>query len=105
MSRTKVIVLYLFILFLQYASVFFWVMSFGFGYAVVFGPYISGYKNEGDHFNKTENVAYGALNEFTWSLAVAWVLYACHNGFAGKKILIKVIYTAVLWRRNHCIVQ
>jgi len=67
----------------RYASVFFWVMSFGFGYAVVFGPYISGYKNEGDHFNKTENVAYGALNEFTWSLAVAWVLYACHNGFAG----------------------
>jgi len=49
----------------------------------VFGPYVSGYKVEGDHFNKNENILYGSLNEFTWSLAVVWVLYACHNGYAG----------------------
>uniref|UniRef100_A0A7M5UY80 Nose resistant-to-fluoxetine protein N-terminal domain-containing protein n=1 Tax=Clytia hemisphaerica TaxID=252671 RepID=A0A7M5UY80_9CNID len=73
-------------------SIVFWLLAFGFGYAVVFGPYVSGYKTKGDHFNKTENVLYGSLNEFTWSLAVVWVLYACHNGFAG------VINSFLSWR-------
>ena len=61
-----------------------WLVAFGFGYAVVYGPYVSGYQKEGDHFNKTENVLYGSMNELTWSIAIAWVLYACHNGYAGK---------------------
>jgi len=60
-----------------------WVFAIIIACLVVFGPYENAYRRKGKHFSKAENLLYGSLNEFSWSLALAWVLYACHNGFAG----------------------
>ena len=59
-------------------------MSFVLGFCVIFAPYYRAFRTKGEHFSKAENVIYGSLNAFTWALVVAWVLYACHNGYAGK---------------------
>ncbi|XP_066923938.1 nose resistant to fluoxetine protein 6-like isoform X3 [Clytia hemisphaerica] len=60
-----------------------WVLTFGLGFCVVYAPYFRAYQFAGEHYSKAENVIYGSMSEFTWALVVAWVLYACHNGFAG----------------------
>lgn len=54
----------------------------------MYGPYASAYKTLTDNFNKTENVLFGGFSAFVWSIAVAWVIYACHYGFGGEAICI-----------------
>ncbi|KAJ7375645.1 hypothetical protein OS493_039888, partial [Desmophyllum pertusum] len=34
-------------------------------------------------FSRAENIIYGTLSRFAWSLALAWVIFACHRGRGG----------------------
>ena len=41
-------------------------------------------KAGGRPFSNAENIFYASLSRLTWALAVAWVIFACHNKFGGK---------------------
>ena len=41
-------------------------------------------KAGGRPFNNAENIFYASFSRLTWALAVAWVIFACHNKFGGK---------------------
>ena len=71
------------LLIFQLCYTFGWILAVGLGYAVVYGPYESAYK-DGGFFTKTENVLYGTFSSLAWSIALAWVIYACETGNAGN---------------------
>eukprot|EP00111_Clytia_hemisphaerica_P000721 TCONS_00002123-protein len=71
-----------------------WLMAIGLGYGVVYGPYEAAFKDPLKFFSKTENVVYGSFSAFAWSLAVAWVIYACETNNAG---LIKNFLSWKFW--------
>lgn len=60
-----------------------WIIAFGLGYAVVYGLYESAFKDPSKFLSKTENLLYGSFSAFCWSLAAAWVIYACETGHGG----------------------
>ena len=53
----------------------------------MYGPYTA-YKEGGTPFNMVENIAYGTFSRTAWGLAIAWVIYACQNGYGGEDIVI-----------------
>ena len=57
-----------------------WLVAFGVAFGVVYGPYSQYTKLWGD----AENIIYGILFRLVWALALAWVIYACHNEMGGK---------------------
>jgi len=62
-----------------------WYVATGLGVSVVYGIYTVT-KKGGRPFNQAENIIYGTFSRFTWGLALAWVVYACHRGYGSKKI-------------------
>lgn len=60
-----------------------WTIAFGIGMSVIYGPFTV-FKTDGDSFNRTENIFYGAFSRLAWALALGWVIYACHNKMGGK---------------------
>ena len=34
---------------------------------------------------------YGTFSRFAWGLALAWVIYACHQGFGGTLVYLKIV--------------
>ncbi|XP_055915468.1 uncharacterized protein LOC129948480 [Eupeodes corollae] len=58
-----------------------WIASIGTFVAIVYGPYftLSAY-GEGTVF---ESAVYAGLKRVSWSLALAWITFACHYGFGG----------------------
>lgn len=60
-----------------------WVWAIALGLTVVYGTWESS-KLGGKPFNTAENIFYGSLSRLTWAIAVAWVVFACHNGFGGN---------------------
>ena len=60
-----------------------WIVAIVLGLTVVYGTWASS-KKGGKPFNEAENVIYASLSRFTWAVAVAWVIFACHNGFGGN---------------------
>ena len=60
-----------------------WIAAIGLGYAAIYGPYEAAFKDPDTFFTKTENVMYGSFYSIAWSLAVAWVVYACQTDNAG----------------------
>ncbi|KXJ18551.1 nose resistant to fluoxetine protein 6 [Exaiptasia diaphana] len=69
----------------------------------VFGTY-KAFKKNPQPFTRTENVFYGTFSRFSWSLALAWVIYACHTGYGG---LVDKILSARFWiplsRLTYCV--
>ena len=68
-------------------------MAIGIGYGIIYGPYEAAYKDPLKFFSKTENVVYGSFSDFAWSLAVAWVIYACETNNAGTKFGLESMLT------------
>lgn len=63
-------------------AMFGWTIAFGIGMSVIYGPFTV-FKTDGDSFNRTENIFYGAFSRLAWALALGWVIYACHNKMGG----------------------
>ena len=61
-----------------------WVFAIGFGLAVVYGPY----SRTQYTWKMVEWIIYGAMFRIMWAIALAWVIFACHNGWGGKSQLI-----------------
>eukprot|EP00111_Clytia_hemisphaerica_P007343 TCONS_00021359-protein len=59
-----------------------WVLSITIGYVLVYGPYKT-YRDPPTWFTDGEQILYGTFFRFLWSVCVAWVIYACHNGVGG----------------------
>lgn len=57
-----------------------WCLATAISLSTVYGPYKTGRK----HFTSAENIMYGTLERFGWSLALAWVIFSCHRGLGGK---------------------
>ncbi|KAK2569479.1 Nose resistant to fluoxetine protein 6 [Acropora cervicornis] len=67
-----------------------WCLTTAISLSTVYGPYKTGRK----HFTSAENIMYGTLECFGWSLALAWVIFACHRGLGG---LVNSILSAPFW--------
>ena len=55
-----------------------WVVAAGCCFSVVYGLHSAW---NGHELNRTENVSYLMLDRFTWSVGVALMVFACHNGY------------------------
>ena len=60
-----------------------WVLATAIGLAVVYGmvPYLN--ETELPVINSFVRVSYGSLHRLAWSLTVAWLIFACVNGYGG----------------------
>eukprot|EP00794_Sanderia_malayensis_P018808 gene18808-20704_t len=68
-----------------------WVVAIVCGLSVTYGTWGS-VKKGGHKFTMTENIIYGSFCRLSWSIAVAWVIYACQNGFAS------IVSSILSWR-------
>ncbi|XP_065065008.1 nose resistant to fluoxetine protein 6-like [Rhopilema esculentum] len=59
-----------------------WAVAIGGGMAVVYGTWDTT-KKGGKPFTEAENILYGSLSRLTWSVALSWVIFACHTGVGG----------------------
>ena len=57
-----------------------WVIAIGSCLMIVFGQYKTW---NGHPFTKTENVMYFMFSRTVFSIGIALIIYACHNGFGG----------------------
>ena len=57
-----------------------WIIAIGSCSAVIFGQYKTWH---GHPFTKTENVMYFMFSRTAFSIGIALMVYACHNGFGG----------------------
>ena len=57
-----------------------WTIAIGSCFIVIFGQY---YTWHGHRFTKTENVMYCMFSYTVYSIGIALMIYACHNGFGG----------------------
>ena len=61
-----------------------WIMSTGIALAVIFGPTsFFDVQNADEAQCSIGAILYGSLHRFAWSVAIAWVIFACVNGYAG----------------------
>lgn len=79
-----------------------WILCLGTMLSIVYAPYIS---ISAGHLSVSIGHAatYEALKRVSWSIALAWIVYACHFGFGG---LVNSILSHPLWqplgRLNYC---
>ena len=57
-----------------------WVVANGLGFAVVYGPYSQTQYT----WKMVDRIVYDAMFRLVWAIALAWVIFACHNGWGGK---------------------
>ncbi|XP_055913297.1 nose resistant to fluoxetine protein 6-like [Eupeodes corollae] len=71
-----------------------WIACFGIFLAVLFGPYdtIRHHAGQGTVF---ETAMYEAWKRVSWSIALAWLTFACHFGFGG---IIDSILSHPFWQ-------
>ena len=61
-----------------------WIMSTGLALAVIFCPTkFFDVANADDSQGSIAAILYGSLHRFAWSVAIAWVIFAGVNGYAG----------------------
>jgi peptidoglycan/LPS O-acetylase OafA/YrhL len=66
----------------KFVVAFGWFMSTCLALLAVFG----GFTNHAKDARRMETVEYAfffALSRFTWSLSMAWIIFACHYGYGG----------------------
>nr|XP_006815026.1 PREDICTED: nose resistant to fluoxetine protein 6-like [Saccoglossus kowalevskii] len=61
-------------------SILGWVAATAIAVSVVYGLYRT---SHGYELSTAEEIIYGSLSRFAWSISVAWVVFACHYGMAG----------------------
>ncbi|XP_032220153.2 nose resistant to fluoxetine protein 6 isoform X3 [Nematostella vectensis] len=71
-----------------------WCLAIICAVAPLYGTYKTVKKDHPSPFNRAENVMYGTFMRFSWSLGLAWVVYACHIGKGG---LVNKILSARFW--------
>ncbi|XP_055914238.1 nose resistant to fluoxetine protein 6-like [Eupeodes corollae] len=59
-----------------------WVISLGTLLAIVFGPYFS--MKSSYTVTAFHAAAYEGFKRVSWSIALAWIVFACHFGYGGK---------------------
>ena len=61
-----------------------WCVSIFLALSTVYGCYKTVRKGNLEPFTRAESILYGTFARWAWSLAVAWVIFACHRGLGGK---------------------
>lgn len=61
-----------------------WCVAIILALSTLYGQYKVLRKNNPRPFSRVENITYGTFSRFAWSLALAWVIFACHRGLGGK---------------------
>ena len=69
--------------FLKTVVFFGWIFAFVIGFYVIYGPYWHAVRAGAPTFTDAERTWYGSFERLAWGVAVAWVIYACHNGKGG----------------------
>ena len=60
-----------------------WCVAIALALSTLYGQYKVIRKDNPVQFSRAENIIYGTFSRFAWSLALAWVIFACHNGLGG----------------------
>ena len=60
-----------------------WNVAISLALVTLYGGYKAVRENP-EPFSRTENITYGTFSRYAWSLALAWVIFACHRGLGGK---------------------
>jgi len=71
-----------------------WCIAIILALSTLYGGYKVFRKNNPEPFSRSENITYGTFSRCTWSLALAWVIFACHRGLGG---LVNKILSAGFW--------
>ena len=61
-----------------------WCVAIILALSTLYGEYKVLRKDNPQPFSRAENITYGTFSRFAWSLALAWVIFACHRGLGGK---------------------
>ncbi|XP_020622131.1 nose resistant to fluoxetine protein 6-like [Orbicella faveolata] len=71
-----------------------WCVAIILALSTLYGEYQVFRTNNPQPFSRAENITYGMFSRFAWSLALAWVIFACHRGLGG---LVNRILSARFW--------
>nr|XP_058949088.1 nose resistant to fluoxetine protein 6-like [Pocillopora verrucosa] len=71
-----------------------WCVAIVLALSTLYGQYKALRKDNPVQFSRAENIIYGTFSRFAWSLALAWVIFACHNGLGG---LVNKFLSARFW--------
>ena len=61
-----------------------WCLAIVLAVSSLYGKYKTVREHNPHPFSPTQEIAYGILKRFAWSLAIAWVIFACQSGLGGK---------------------
>ena len=61
-----------------------WCVAVALAVTTLYGPEKDDRLLKRHPFTHTGDVIYGTFGRFAWSLATAWVIFACHHGLGGK---------------------
>ena len=76
-----------------------WTLASITGLLVVFGVQSYNHFLQPTQYEVMTSVVYGGGHRLAWGTALAWVVFACHNGYGGNVCLECVcIYLVVLYR-------
>ena len=56
--------------------------ALGYGLVVVYGTYSQTEYN----WKMAKWIIYGVMFRVVWAIALAWVIFVCHNGWGGKSV-------------------
>ncbi|XP_020624606.1 O-acyltransferase like protein-like isoform X2 [Orbicella faveolata] len=71
-----------------------WCVAIILALSTLYGQYKVLRKDNPQPFSHVENIIYGTFSRFAWSLALAWVIFACQRGLGG---LVNKILSAHFW--------
>jgi len=71
-----------------------WIVAIALALSTLYGPFKTVRKNNQQPFTRVEDTMYGTFARFSLSLALAWVIFACHRGLGG---LVDKILSARFW--------
>ncbi|XP_068672762.1 nose resistant to fluoxetine protein 6-like isoform X1 [Montipora foliosa] len=71
-----------------------WCLAIILAVSTLYGPEKNDRLLDREPFSRTEDLVYGTFGRFAWSLATAWVIFACHYGLGG---LVDKILSAPFW--------
>lgn len=78
-----------------------WIISFGTMLSIIYAPYFT--ISSGNSATVGHAAAYESLKRVSWSIALAWIVFACHFGFGG---IVNSILSHPAWqplgRLNYC---